>query len=148
MLQIWGLRATGGSLKSPIKRSTGGEAQQDDELAVALYVQSTPGFATARPVLRRIYCEGRTANGDWWRGPGESLGRAALRLGWGRYLGIVAMKEIPMEVHADFMHGLEQRLIDSPFRLPERTERLCPVEQAEQLASLINAAQALSTPKW
>ena len=143
MLAIWGLRASGTSLKSPLKASTGGKAGDDDELAVVTYVQQTAGFDLARPVLRRVYCDGCPAEGDWWRGPGETLVRAALRLGWGSQLGHVAPRQIPVAIRDEFIRTLNLRLGATPYRLPERSEKLCGIEKAEHVAALLKAVNDL-----
>ena len=82
MLERWGLRIIGGSLKNPLRISTGGEAMMDDDLRLVAYIESTPGFERAAPVLRHRYSNGMPLESFRIQLPGENRDRALLRLGW------------------------------------------------------------------
>lgn len=114
MLERWGLRVVGGSLKSPWRISTGGEAGWDDDLRLVDYVESTPGFERAAPILRHRFSEGRSLESFRVSLPGESRARALIRLGWFDLNGL-ADAAIPGRVLEDFVSLLNRRMAETPF---------------------------------
>lgn len=114
MLEVWGLRVSGGSLKTPYKVSGGGESGLDDEWQAKSYMERVPGFDLARPVLVWVYAEGRDASDFPLRRPGESFASALKRLGWGDYL-MVGSARVALEVLRDFEVELHEALAERPF---------------------------------
>ena len=109
ILEAWGLRQTG-SIKNPLKVSTQGKSGADFEAQAAVYVETTPGFWRARPVLRWVYFEGKDVRMFRPRLPGESLIKAVHRLGWSDLWGGVnehAMGEI---ILGEFRVALQTRI--------------------------------------
>jgi len=115
MLERWGLRVIGGTLKSPVRTSTGGEAALDDDLFLVDYVQGTPGFERAAPVLRHLYSSGLPLNSFRLCLPGEDRGRALIRQGWFDLVGLPD-SEIPWRVLEEFEASLLARMGEAPYR--------------------------------
>jgi hypothetical protein len=114
MLERWGLRIVGGTLKSPLRVSTGGEAMLDDDLRLVDYVESTSGYDRAAPVLKHIYSEGRTFGEFRLRLPGETREHALLRWGW---FDLVGLRDavIPARIDLEFRRELRRRLREQPY---------------------------------
>lgn len=117
MLERWGLRVCGGSLKSPIRMSTGGEAGIDDDLFLVEYVETTTGFGRARPVLLHRYAHGRPFSSFQLRQPGEPRSRALIRWGWFDMVGF-RDSDIPKRIVEEFETFLAERMRISPFVPP------------------------------
>jgi hypothetical protein len=117
MLERWGLRVIGGTLKNPLRTSTGGEAVLDDDLFLVAYVEGTEGFERAGPVLRHRYSAGLGLDRFRVRLPGESLTRALLRFGWFD-LREVPERKIPERVLDEFRTALAARMAADPYRPP------------------------------
>jgi ABC-type dipeptide/oligopeptide/nickel transport system permease subunit len=105
----------GGPLRSSLKVSTGGESGLDDDLRIVDYVESTPGFLRAVPVLKHVFSEGLSVSSFQVRRPGESLSRALVRLGWFD-LARIAEGRIAQRILDEFVEALEVRLSKQPFR--------------------------------
>lgn len=119
-LEIWGLRVSGGSLKSPgMRERINGSESVDDELALMRYVESTDGFFEARPVLLHKFANGLPIETFQMRGPGETRFLALHRLRWLPYVD-EADRDIPQQVVDDFTWSLDRRLIDHPFVPPSK----------------------------
>lgn len=133
-LEVWGLRVCGGSLKSPTKKATGGNASVDDEMSLARYVEATPGFERARPALVHVYAEGQPVESFRLRHPGETTTRALIRLGWMGYL-IHPPSCIACEVLREFEAALEAKIADCPWWPPSS---LCsPDDEADIPAGMV-----------
>lgn len=114
MLERWGLRVCGGTLKNPMKLSTGGEPSPDDDLRLVDYVESTPGFERARPALQWRFVQGKPFSSFQLCRPGESRSLALIRLGWFGLIGLPDAK-IPEKIVKEFEIALKERLLDLPF---------------------------------
>jgi hypothetical protein len=123
MLELWGLRVSGDSLKCPMRLSTGGEASIDDDLAAVRYVESIRGFAEARPVLVHVHVNGGEPNTFLLRLPGEPLSSAVSRLGWWM-LHDLSADRMAGSVYRGFVWLLEASLRKTPFVPPSRLARL------------------------
>lgn len=125
MLEWWGLRETGGSLKDPTKKSNGGKASEDDEEAAMIYVQTTPNFRVARPVLAHVHIEGLPLCDFVVRGPGERLTPALLRRSWWQLVGI-RENLIAEAIYTGFVeiliHQLDTVAFTPPSKLPKIVE--------------------------
>ena len=123
MLEIWGLRVSGGSLKDPLAKSTGGRAGIDDELALAMYVETTECFSEARPVLAHVYAAFLPIASYRYRQPGETRMRAAIRHGQANLLlDRWSDARMTQKLHDDFMDALIKRHRNQPFKVPIRNE--------------------------
>lgn len=116
MLERWGLRVCGGTLKSPLKISTGGEPAADDDLRLVDYVESIPGFDRARPVLQHRFVNGLPLQTFRLRHPGETRPLALIRLGWFGLIGLPDAR-IPDQILKEFEEALAERMRISPFIL-------------------------------
>jgi len=97
-----------------MKLSTGGEPSTDDDLRLVDYVESTPGFERARPVLQWRFVQGNPFSSFQLCRPGESRSLALIRLGWFGLIGLPD-KKIPEQILKEFETTLAQRLKESPF---------------------------------
>jgi len=130
MLEIWGMRVTGGTLKSVGQReAAGGESGVDEAQLIARYVEETEHFDTSRPVLIHRFGFGRSEAEFRYRQPGEPLSQALIRLGWFCFLG-VPQREIPGLVLARFVDRLASRLQEDPYVVPVPTAEV-PVEPSD-----------------
>ena len=136
MLEIWGLRVSGGSLKDPLAKSTGGRAGIDDELALVMYVETTEGFAEARSVIAHVYADFLPISSYRYRQPGETRMRASIRHGQANLLleGWTDQK-LAQKLHDDFMDSLIRRQKAQPFKVPVRQEE----ETVEQIVAQVEA---------
>lgn len=116
LLERWGLRIVGGPLRSSLKVSTGGESGIDDDLRIVDYVESTPGFMRAVPVLKHVFSEGLSVSSFRVRRPGEPLSRALVRQGWFD-LARIAEGRIARRILDEYLDELEVRLSNQPLRL-------------------------------
>jgi hypothetical protein len=114
MLEAWGLRACGGSLKNPLNLSTGGATGTDENWQAKQYVEGVTGFSLARPVLVWVFAQGLDVAAFRLRQPGESLTQALKRLGWQDYVMLPAAR-IALEVLRDFEVELGEALEERPF---------------------------------
>lgn len=136
MLEIWGLRVSGTSLKDPLAKSTGGRAGIDDELALALYVEGTPGFEQSRTVLAHVYARFLPIATYRYRGPGETRLRAAMRHGQAsQMLDGKSDPQLAQKLHDDFMDALIKKQKSHPFKVPPRPEEIT----AEQIVQQVDA---------
>jgi len=136
MLEIWGLRVSGGSLKNPLMKSTGNPAGIDDEMALALYVENTEGFEQAKPVLTHVYARFLPISSYRYREPGETRLRAAMRHGQASdMLDGKTDPQLSQKLHDVFMDHLIQKVKQHPFKLPPRPEE----ETAEQIVRGVEA---------
>ena len=136
MLEIWGLRVSGSSMKNPWIKSTGNPAGIDDEMALALYVEATKGFEQARPVLTHVYARFLPIHSYRYREPGESRLRAAMRHGQAsEMLDGKSDQQLAQKLHDDFMDELIKRQREHPFKLPPRPEE----QTAEQIVRDVEA---------
>ena len=119
LLEIWGLRVSGASLKHPFRTSTGEEPGIDDELAAVRYVERVKGFAEARPVLVHVHVDGGRLREFRVRAPGEDLGAALVRLNWWMLYDLRA-EEMPGTVYRGFLWMLETALAKAPFFPPSQ----------------------------
>lgn len=87
MLQVWGLRITGASLKNPLHLATGGSSGYDEDWEATCYVQRVPGYERAYPVLVHVHAEFQPVEIFRVCEPGETLMRALLRREWGDLIG-------------------------------------------------------------
>jgi hypothetical protein len=117
MLERWGLRVTGGTLKNPIRTSTGGDPLPDDDLALVSYIRGTEGYDRAAPILSHRYSLGLPSGRFRVRNPGETLARALMRLGWFDLAGLPE-REIPRRVLREFRDALADRMRSDPYRPP------------------------------
>ncbi len=122
MLHLWGLRIAGGTLRPVgIRPGSGDEVGIDEVLVIVRYVESTEGFDHAREALLWVYSRGRSPEEFPLVGPGQTLGSALLRRGWGMYLGKPRRRVAELVVDA-FVRQLELRLLRDPLVRP--VERL------------------------
>jgi hypothetical protein len=132
MLEVWGRRVSGGSLKDPLKLSTGSCRGTDDESALVLYVEMTFGFELVRPVLVHVFAEGRSLSSYAFRQVGESRVAAAMRHGRGcRISDGWSDLEIADDALRSFMRRLGRKIKRRPFRIPRSVEDVPP----EQIAA-------------
>jgi hypothetical protein len=122
MLETWGLRISGASLKSPFKVSTGGEPAIDDDLAAVRYVERLKGFVDARPVLAHVHIYGRSLSEFPLRQPGESLPAAIERLGWWMLID-TPPEQMAGAIYRGFFWILESALRRNPFIPPSQLAR-------------------------
>jgi hypothetical protein len=136
MLEIWGLRVSGASLKDPLAKSTGGRAGIDDELALAMYVEATDGFQEARPVLAHVYSRFLPVSGYRYREPGETRLRASIRHGQANLM-LEGWTDTAMaqKLHDTFMDLLIKRQREQPFKVPARPEEVT----VEQIVAQVEA---------
>lgn len=130
MLEAWGLRTSGGSLRNPLKLSTGGSGGCDEEWQAMRYVEAVKGYERSLPVLRWVYVQGQPIETFRLRGPGEPLMRALVRNEWASYIDFPA-GNIPDAVLSDFIDNLEKALARRPFTPIHEPEE----EDAEMIAS-------------
>jgi len=123
MLEWWGLRESGGSLKNPVKKSTGGDPAEDDEKAAMVFVQTTQFFRVARPILAHVHIEGKQLDEFVIRMPGERLKQSLLRLGWWQLCG-VREERIADCLYEGFYEVLTNRLEFEGFIPPSKLPRL------------------------
>ena len=136
MLEIWGLRVSGGSLKDPLAKSTGGRAGIDDELALVMYVETTEGFAEARSVIAHAYADFLPISSYRYRQPGETRMRASIRHGQANLLlDGWSDQKMAQKLHDDFMDSLIKRQKTQPFKVPVRQEE----ETVEQIVAQVEA---------
>jgi hypothetical protein len=134
MLEIWGLRVSGASLKDPLAKSTGGRVGIDDELALALYVEGTQGFEQSRSVLAHVYARFLPIASYRYREPGETRLRAAMRHGQAsQMLDGNSDAQLAQKLHDDFMDSLIRRQRDHPFKVPPRPEEMTAEEIVQQV---------------
>jgi hypothetical protein len=143
MLRTWGLRCTGGSLKSAgLRLNTGSEAAVDDEEAAMYYVESVDSFYTARPVLVHVYAEFKSIGTYRWRRPGETEFVALKRLRW---LPFRDETHIPHAVHQMFLEHLSDKLREHPFVKPSAM----PIQIQEQTPeAVVNAVLAAVAARY
>ena len=123
MLEIWGLRVSGTSLKDPLAKSTGCRAGIDDELALVMYIESTEGFEQAREILAHLYARFLPIATYRYRQPGETRLRAAMRHGQAsEMLAGKSDSQLAQTLHDDFMDRLIKRQKEHPFKVPPRPE--------------------------
>ena len=113
LLDTWGMRIVGGAFTDPTQKASGGEFGADDAMAACRYVESTPGFTIARPVLKWVHVEGREPKDFRVVRPGESLLAAVVRLGWQHHLGRPG--KLPEAVYTDFFSALSEKCVAMPF---------------------------------
>jgi hypothetical protein len=136
MLEIWGLRISGSSLKDPLALSTGGPSGIDDEMALALYVEATSAFEQAKPVLTHIYARFLPIRSYRYREPGETRLRAAMRHGQASLmLEGRSDQQLSQKLHDDFMDELIKKQRSHPFKLPPRPQE----ETVEQIVRQVEA---------
>jgi hypothetical protein len=136
MLEIWGLRVSGGSLKDPLAKSTGGRAGIDDELALVMYLEAIEGFETARPVLAHIYSNFLPIESYRYRQPGETRMRAAIRHGQANLLlDGWPDSRMTQKLFNDFLDALIRHQRDKPFKVPARPEEIT----VEQIVAQVEA---------
>ena len=136
MLEIWGLRVSGGSLKDPLGKSTGGRAGIDDELALVMYVETTEGFSEARPVVAHVYADFLPISSYRYRQPGETRMRASIRHGQANLLlEGWSDQRMAQKLHDDFMDSLIKRQKVQPFKVPVRQEEVT----VEQIVAQVEA---------
>lgn len=134
MLEIWGLRVSGSSLKDPLAKSTGGPAGIDDELALALYVESVEGFDQARAILTHIYARFLPIQNYRYREPGETRLRAAMRHGQAsQMLEGKSDQQLTQRLHDEFMDKLIKKQREHPFKLPPRPEEVTAEDIVRQI---------------
>lgn len=140
MLEIWGLRVSGGSMKDPLAKSTGGKAGPDDELALVYYVEATPGFFEAQSVLLHKYAHFKPLAQYRYRRPGESLFGASCRHGQA-HLAKAGMNELALTkaLHKKFVYALIAKMAEKPFMVPRVVVELTPEQIAAQVASEVEA---------
>ena len=137
MIEIWTLRTSGASLKSPCKLSTGGHSGVDRDLVVVRYVEAVGLFPVAEACLDRLR-EHKDASGLWYRFPGLTLLGSALRRSWGSWFFSTDNKrEVPELVLESFRLELTQRIKETPPVFPDPAEPPCPKEQEEALLAEI-----------
>ncbi len=144
MLELWGLRSSGGTLQGPMKPDrSGGEPGTDIGMATVRYVESCSGFSEAHEALRWVFVLGRRSQDFPLVGPGETLSRALLRRGWGFCLGI-GRRDICGAVVAMFQQTLIDCLVTRPFD-PHPPVGIRVEATAEQVAA---AASAVAERKY
>lgn len=116
VLEAWGLRTTGRSLKDPLKEATGGYSGADDEWEAKRLVEELPGFWTARPALHWVYVEGQPIAEFQPVRYAMCVRYEAqmLALGWGEHLG----KRLPVAAKIElekFENALIAHLREFPF---------------------------------
>ena len=121
LLQAWGTAQHGRLLTPGPRVSKGAAAGSDDEKQAAWYVEHVAGFSVARPILSWVYSEYQPITAFRLQGPGETILRALLRLGWAQYCNRTS-RAIPCWVHDDFYRALVEAERASPF---------CPVREAD-----------------
>lgn len=115
LLTIWGLVTAGGRLTDVIRKLPTGEAEaEDDEQLAAIYVQTTPGYFKALPVLRHVYAYHHPLPSFDPTMPGETLQRALERLEW-RFLSGLPLKVVGPSIHEEFLNRLTDRTKAEPF---------------------------------
>lgn len=114
LLERWGLRVCGGTLKSPYRVSTGGEEGVDDDLRLVAFVEATEGFSRAKPVLLHRFARGEAPESFTWRRPGEDFRRALIRLGWFDMVGLPE-RRVARKVLEEFEDRLANRVRGEPF---------------------------------
>jgi hypothetical protein len=134
MLEIWGLRVSGSSLKDPLAQSTGGRAGIDDELALALYVEATEGFEQSHPVLTHVYARFLPIQTYRYRQPGETRLRAAMRHGQAsQMLDGKSDHQLTQKLHDVFMDALIKKQKQHPFKVPPRPEEVTAESIVQQV---------------
>jgi hypothetical protein len=111
VLVNWGIWATGGRLKSVGIRPPDEGQQGYDEVAAdaRLVVSLGEEFERAEPVLMHVYGHRAELSEFRYRGPGETLRHALIRLGWFGHLG-TPEGEIPAKVAETFRELLDAKL--------------------------------------
>jgi hypothetical protein len=130
MLETWGLRIRGSSLKDPNEAASGESITVDDELALCMYVESTDGFFYSRPVLRHVFVEFLPIASYRYVGPGETAWQASLRHGqvelYARLTTLEKLKDreavarLAQALHDSFLKALTAKTVLTPFRVPDR----------------------------
>lgn len=115
LLLNWGLVTAGGRLQDVIRKMPTGETQAEDDEQIAFgYVQTTPGYFRALPVLRFVYVlHGDPAHFDP-RQPGESLLGALKRLEWTLLEGLHS-RDIGPVILDEFKYKLAMRCKREPL---------------------------------
>lgn len=131
LLLNWGLITSAGRLTDVIRKMPTGEGQgEDDEQVAHTYVQTTPGFFKALPVLRYVYVyHGNPRLFDPTL-PGESLSEALRRLEWPLLEGL-PMRVIGPTVLDEFVKQLSDRCKREPlvYHAPVE-EHVLPLQSA------------------
>lgn len=144
---LWGLQYAAGQLRDVIRReSEGGPEATDEEVQKAIYVELTPGYHVAKPVLVHVYARFHEPQDFDPCLPGESLTDALERLGWRSAMGL-SRRQVGPWVHDRFILALESKMAKTPFTLaisheapvlplaPERTRKQARHERfLEQVA--------------
>jgi hypothetical protein len=131
LLQAWGTYQHGRLLTPGPRSSKGGASGADDERQAAWYVEHVAGFSVARPILSWVYSEYRPINAFKLQGPGETLLKALLRLGWAGYCNR-SSRAIPCWVHDDFYRTLVESVRLHPFVPIRESEDEETVEQVKE----------------
>ena len=149
MLGIWGLRVAGGSFRDPLRRSMGGIAGLDDEMAMVHYVESTEGFEASRPVLAHVYSEFLPVSMYRYRQPGETRMRAAIRHGQAHLL-LEGWKDadLAQRLHDDFMDALVRKAKATPFKLPRRPEEVTTEDIVAEVEFAVAGGALASRPAY
>ncbi len=137
MLEIWGLRSCGSSLKNPLKPSTWGGRGSDDELVIVDYVESVPGFGLAKEALVWVFRYGNDPTAFPLVRPGETCATSLIRRQWGMHLGR-ARQAVCGAVVREFMGLLEERIKQGPPVFPIDL----PEEEAE-VEAIVASVQAM-----
>ena len=119
LLQVWGLRVSGGRFTLGLSPGSGETSVDEDEAQAMLYVERTPGFYRARPVLVHVLAEMRPVETFQVKRPWESTEAALRRLRWLDLIG-EPLERIPGIVFDRFATQISQRVAESPF-VPIRT---------------------------
>ncbi|HWD40083.1 MAG TPA: hypothetical protein VG944_14635 [Fimbriimonas sp.] len=163
LLERWGLRTVGTSLKGPIQPALSkGDPGVDVDLAIMIYVESVPGYKIAKPVLYHVYAEGKSIYDFRLLEPGETIFQAVvLRLEWGRELlkadawGKEGESpdpwELPRLILKNFRDALADKVREHPFCEPVASQEPCSAEVAHAIAADVSAEvderHARNTPK-
>lgn len=121
LCRVWGLRISGKDFTNPITPATHAERSPAEEAGqIVDYVESTPGFFDAEPVLRHIYILGKDPETYDPREPGQPFQVAiGIHIGmgrksWRRYPWL-QLAEVGPAVHARFLKALLTRMDEDPF---------------------------------
>ena len=115
LLVIWGLYLEAGRFDHVLHQDpTGNPEQEDDEQLAAMYVQTTPGYFKAFPVLRHVHVRHHPAASFDPVMPGETLTDALRRLEWPKLEGL-PVKVIGPTIYEEFLSALEAKCKASPF---------------------------------
>lgn len=116
ILEAWGMRTSGRSLGDPLKlmnkSARSGDMQgMDDEAQAVYYLERTPGFAKAKPVIRHVHILALPIESFRINAPGESVLDAINRLGWEG----ASAKGAAESVYQEFCNELADRARTDPF---------------------------------